>query len=581
MKLNFKKSLLSIFSSEQEAQNKSRENGAHKKAKIDFENKDFDRALSDCDIPDTLLEAITDVVNKPLPEVILKTIDREAEKCEIRESLRPAFCDYIKYLLLKAEKTGGEPLFIEGDDNVELVAELEEKLKLSLQREEDYKNRYLSAERQKRALSDKVRDFEEKFSKQEKELTKSETFRIESNNNIRQLCKEKSQLEENVEQLRLEVDHYKQLEVNNNLMGQSAGFSESEFIESLKNKIIALETENGEMEDRMQENEEHMKEVVESFETALHVKEELVIQAVEREKTLQARIESLQNSLEEKESIPEGGDEALTARLIDVTRKYQSLQSELANYKNKIYEESEGELQKRIEQLNADLALANNKLEAANKDNYISADDLTAEMEDLKEKLETADNKNSELEAKLKEAEEAIEIRDKEIVSLKEIPVQANESINELKAQITELQIELQNRDNIIAEANEKIEKIQVKRERIAENKRAAKQIEELTAKLEEAEKRSEKARKDAEIARMNVVALTNEVESLRNSIPKQNEGLFEIIEEDWLVVMEPETEAEIRERTKREREKEQKNEEEKNSIDIPFEDPAQMKLWD
>ena len=78
MKLNFKKSLLSIFSSEQDVQNKGAEKSAHKKAKIDFENKEFDRALSDCDIPDTLLEAITDIVNKPLPEVILKTIDREA-----------------------------------------------------------------------------------------------------------------------------------------------------------------------------------------------------------------------------------------------------------------------------------------------------------------------------------------------------------------------------------------------------------------------------------------------------------------------------------------------------------------------
>ena len=94
-------------------------------------------------------------------------------------------------------------------------------------------------------------------------------------------------------------------------------------------------------------------------------------------------------------------------------------------------------------------------------------------------------------------------------------------------------------------------------------------------------EKKAEKARKDAEIARMNVVALTNEVESLRNAMPKQEEELFEMIEDDWLVVMEPETEAEIRERTKREREKEQKSEEEKTTIDIHFEDPAQMKLWD
>lgn len=573
MKLNFKKSLLSIFSSDQEPQTTT-EKPAHKNIKDVTPNNDFDKAISEVDIPDAILEKITDIVNKPLPEVILKTIDREAEKLEIKESLRPTFCEYIKYLLLKAEKSDGTPLFIEGDDNVELVAELEEKLKLASQREEDYKNRYLSAERQKRALNDKVRDLEEKFAKLEKDFAKSENARIESNNNLRQLTKTKTQLEECIEQLKLEVEHYKQLEVNNNLMGQSEGFSESEFINSLKNKIIALETENGEMEQGLLSSDEHLKEVIESFETALHVKEELVLQAVEREKTLQARIEALQESLNSKEDIPEGGDEVLTQRLIEVTRKYQSLQSQLTQYKDKIYEESEGELHKKIEQLNADLALTKSKLEEAEKNNNMPSDSVIAQMRDLREKLEVADNKASELQIKLNEANQEIE-------ELKKIPEGGNDKTEELIAEITELKIELQNKDNIIAEANEKIEKIQIKRERIAENKRAAKQIEELTEKLKEEEKKSEKAKKDAEIARLNVIALTNEVESLRNAMPKKDEGLFEFVEDDWMVVMEPETEEEIRERTKREREKEQKSEEDKSSIDIPFEDPAQMKLWD
>ncbi len=573
MKLNFKKSLLSIFSSDQEPQTTT-EKPAHKNIKDVTPNNDFDKAISEVDIPDAILEKITDIVNKPLPEVILKTIDREAEKLEIKESLRPTFCEYIKYLLLKAEKSDGTPLFIEGDDNVELVAELEEKLKLASQREEDYKNRYLSAERQKRALNDKVRDLEEKFAKLEKDFAKSENARIESNNNLRQLTKTKTQLEECIEQLKLEVEHYKQLEVNNNLMGQSEGFSESEFINSLKNKIIALETENGEMEQRLLSSDEHLKEVIESFETALHVKEELVLQAVEREKTLQTRIEALQESLNSKEDIPEGGDEVLTQRLIEVTRKYQSLQSQLTQYKDKIYEESEGELHKKIEQLNADLALTKSKLEEAENNNNMPSDSVIAQMRDLREKLEVADNKASELQIKLNEANHEIE-------ELKKIPEGGNDKTEELIAEITELKIELQNKDNIIAEANEKIEKIQIKRERIAENKRAAKQIEELTEKLKEEEKKSEKAKKDAEIARLNVIALTNEVESLRNAMPKKDEGLFEFVEDDWMVVMEPETEEEIRERTKREREKEQKSEEDKSSIDIPFEDPAQMKLWD
>ena len=579
MKLNFKKSLLSIFSSEQGPKNEG-EKLAHKKA--NSENKDFDAALNNCDIPDSLLEAITDIVNKPLPEVVLKTIDREAEKAEIKESLRPIFCDYVKYLLRKAEGTNGNPLFIEGDDNVELVAELEEKLKLASQREEDYKNRYLSAERQKRALSDKVRDLEDKYAKQEKDLTKSENARIESNNSLRQITKTSKQLEESVEQLKLEVEHYKQLEVNNNLMGQSEGFAESEFIESLKNKIIALETANGEMEEALNNNDAHMKEVIESFETALHVKDETVMQAVEREKTLQSRIEELQNKLVEQTEIPEGGDEVLTARLIDITRKYQALQSELSKYKDKIYEESEGELNKQIEQLNAELALTKAKLEEVEKNNNMPSDSLVAQMRDLRERLEMADNKNAELQAELNETKAEIERKEQEVTAIKELPEEAASEIAELKAEITNLQVELQNKENIISEANEKIEKIQIKRERIADNKKATKQIELLTEQLENAEKRCEKARKDAEIARMNVLALTNEVESLRKSMPKEEEAKsFDIFEDDWMVIMEPESEEEIRERAKREREKEQKSEADKEVIDMPFEDPAQMKLWD
>ena len=579
MKLNFKKSILSIFSSEQNPNNDIK-NDSPKKRKIEFENEDFDKAIESCDIPNSILEVIATIVNKPLPEVILKTIDLEAEKSEIRESLYPIFSSYIKYLLTKAENSNGAPLFVEGDDNVELVVELEEKLKLASQREEDYKNRYLSAERQKRALNDKVRDLEEKTNKQEKDLSKSENARIEANNNVRQLSKKNSQLEDSVEQLKLEIDHYKQLELTSNMMGMTEGFSEGEFIESLKNKIIMLETAKGEMEEKLIAEEEHLKEVVESFETALHVKEETVMQAVEREKVLQARIDSLQSEMEEK-SLVEGGDEALTARLIDITRKYQSLQSELSKYKNQIYEESEGEMKKRIDQLTADLSLANAKLEELQNKNTFPADNLASQLEKLREKLELADKREEELQSLLSVAKEEIAVQKAEITNLKEFPEIDTTQIEDLKSQITNLQVEIENKNSEIATANEKIEKLQVKRERISENKKAAKQIEELNEKLVEAEKRVDKFKKDAEIARKNVVALTNEVESLKSSLQQDEIPSVSIDEDNWMVVMEPETEAEILERRKKEQENERVKSASEEVLDLPFEDPAQMKLWD
>lgn len=579
MKLNFKKSILSIFSSEQSPNNDVK-NSSPKRRKIEFENEDFDKAIESCDIPNSILEVIATIVNKPLPEVILKTIDLEAEKSEIRESLYPTFSSYIKYLLSKAENSNGAPLFVEGDDNVELVVELEEKLKLASQREEDYKNRYLSAERQKRALNDKVRDLEEKTNKQEQDLSKSENARIEANNNVRQLSKKNSQLEDSIEHLKLEIDHYKQLEVTSNMMGMADGFSEGEFIESLKNKIIMLETANGEMEEKLIAEEEHLKEVVESFETTLHVKEETVMQAVERERVLQERIDSLQSEIEEK-SLIEGGDEALTARLIDITRKYQSLQSELSKYKNQIYEESEGEMKKRIDQLTADLSLANAKLEDFQNRNTLPADNLASQLEKLREKLELADKREEELQSLLSVAKEEIEVQKAEITNLKEFPEIDTIQIEDLKSQITNLQVEIESKNSEIATANEKIEKLQVKRERISENKKAAKQIEELNEKLAEAEKRVDKFKKDAEIARKNVVALTNEVESLKSSLQQDEIPAVSIDEDNWMVVMEPETEAEILERRRKEQENENVKSASEEVLDLPFEDPAQMKLWD
>ena len=153
----------------------------------------------------------------------------------------------------------------------------------------------------------------------------------------------------------------------------------------------------------------------------------------------------------------------------------------------------------------------------------------------------------------------------------------------QMKAAMLELQVASKSLENELSAAKSQIEKLKEKSSRqavAAEKRKEARQIEDLKEKVAAAQKESEKFKREAEVAKLNVVALTNEVEALKGELGKQDVGSSIDIEgEDWMVVMEPETPEEILERKSKELERQRQEEEEKEKI-IPFDDPAQMKLW-
>lgn len=583
MKFNIKKSLASIFSPGQQYDDDSEyeeENEYNHRTASGAE--DYEQALNTSDIPDAILEKIIEIINKAMPEVILNSIDKDAEKQQVYQYIRPAFIEYINFIVKKVRANGDVAIPETAEKKQEHSDEAEARINALTQSEREYKERYLSTERQRRALADKVQELEQRIEKITIECQKLKDERLEANNKCRILIQEKRRIEDEYEKMRLDLEQYRQMQDNSNLMQVGAPTPPDDFIESLKKTIVKMQTENGELEQQLETAQAKIEEITASFETALHVKEETVKQAVERETILQARIEALQ---QQNEGIdPEGKDGEITRRLIDVTRKYQALQLQMSEYKAKMPDESEiDRLRQQVEELTAQL----NKIKSANIGARLeNGTDVTYEQNiELREQLQKAEEQERDLRARLEVSLQEVEDLKVRLSCLSDVALEGMsiQDQEQLKATLLETQITLQDKEHELAEAKAKIEKMQAKLTRQAaasEKRKESRQLEELKVRFAAVSKELERFKREAEVAKLNVVALTNEVEALKAELAKQDDTpAIDINGEEWMVVMEPETPEEILDRKNKEMERQRQEEEEKEKT-IPFEDPAQMKLW-
>ena len=242
MKLNIKKSLASIFSPGQQYDEYSdydAETEAESRTRK-AEKADYEKAYNTSGIPDTLLEKIIEIINRALPEVIQKSIDKEAEKQEVCQHIRPAFMEYINFVAKKICSSEDVKTFDTAVENKEHSDEIEARLNTLSQSEKEYKERFLSAERQRRALADKTQELEQRLEKFEGECQKLKDERAEVNNKYRILLQQKERIEEESEKMRLELDQYRQMQDNENLMQVGETIQSNDYVESLKKSIENL-----------------------------------------------------------------------------------------------------------------------------------------------------------------------------------------------------------------------------------------------------------------------------------------------------------------------------------------------------
>ena len=117
-------------------------------------------------LPDSLLEHIVELINASLPDFVRTCIDRESEKRYIYEHLGDSFKNYIAELNGQARSVVEQEVAVTRQKLEEELAAQKRKTAELEEQKNEIKNAQLSAERQKRALHDKVHDLDNRVSRQ-------------------------------------------------------------------------------------------------------------------------------------------------------------------------------------------------------------------------------------------------------------------------------------------------------------------------------------------------------------------------------------------------------------------------------
>lgn len=138
----------------------------------------------DATLPDSLLEHIVELINASLPDFVRTCIDRESEKRYIYEHLGDSFKNYIVELNGQARTAVEQEVAATRQKlEEELAAQKRKTVELEEQKTE-IKNAQLSAERQKRALHDKVHDLDNRVATLEAE---KEQYELENKSLVNKL----------------------------------------------------------------------------------------------------------------------------------------------------------------------------------------------------------------------------------------------------------------------------------------------------------------------------------------------------------------------------------------------------------
>ena len=126
----------------------------------DTYSQEYLKALMNEQIPASLLDKMSELINSSIPEIVRQSIDKEAEKRNIYSHLLEPFTDYIKFIYSKLEKDGASKWRKDEGKFKSEILSLTEKIKETNLKKEEIQKSQLSAERQKRALNERVHELE-------------------------------------------------------------------------------------------------------------------------------------------------------------------------------------------------------------------------------------------------------------------------------------------------------------------------------------------------------------------------------------------------------------------------------------
>ncbi len=283
------------------------------KVEDDTYNQEYLKALMNEQIPASLLDKMSELINSSIPEIVRQSIDKEAEKRNIYSHLLEPFTDYIKFIYSKLEKDGASKWRKdEGKFKSEILSLTEKVKEINLKKEEIQKSQ-LSAERQKRALNERVHELEMRITTLEAEkeqvdieknalLNKLKVAEVQDKDTQEECVRLKAELsglESKITELTVQRDEisitleqYKQkIDSLQNLSQEIENVVASKQI--LEKDLRQLSEENENLKYRLEEKEQIEREARERVEQVIALQEKLS----ETETSYQEQIEKLQEEV--------------------------------------------------------------------------------------------------------------------------------------------------------------------------------------------------------------------------------------------------------------------------------------------
>ena len=481
-------------------------------------------------LPDSLLEHIVELINASLPDFVRTCIDRESEKRYIYEHLGDSFKNYIAELRGQARSTVEQEVAATRQKlEEELAAQRRKTAELEEQKNE-IRNAQLSAERQKRALHDKVHDLDNRVATLEAEKEQYELENKSLLNKLKVADVKQHELDE------VMSENTRLLGVIQELKNAHADEPASAEIEELRQQAAQA---TASLDEAIQKAEvlsgenEALRRDIEEKERAISEKEQMVEQIGNEKSSLLAACDELKTTNEAQRSASQmleqtqgeltKAHEELKEAQENIARLEENLAQEVLLRKG--LEEKSGVLQSDLDtsvQRCNELETSLQKIQEGERAEQLALEESAAQLSELKNSYAALQQERNVLSAQNEEYKRQIERKSEEIEKAQAEAEQhvarlasADAMIAELKKQSADAEAartELAERDKRIAKLTEEnaelskfVEltgKVEEKINRYEEietaKRRAERELAELRTRMEEVQQEADRWREEA-----------------------------------------------------------------------------------
>ena len=486
-------------------------------------------------LPDSLLEHIVELINASLPDFVRTCIDRESEKRYIYEHLGDSFKNYIAELRGQARSTVEQEVAATRQKlEEELAAQRRKTAELEEQKNE-IRNAQLSAERQKRALHDKVHDLDNRVATLEAEKEQYELENKSLLNKLKVADVKQHELDE------VMSENTRLLGVIQELKNAHADEPASAEIEELRQQAAQATASLDEAIQKaevMSGENEALRRDIEEKEQAISEKEQMVEQIGNEKSSLLAACDELKTTNESLQRLIEEKEQAISEKEQMVEQIGSEKSSLLAAYDElKTTNEAQRSASQMLEQTQGELTKAHEELKEAQENIARLEENLAQEVllrKGLEEKsgvlqsdLDTSVQRCNELETSLQKMQEgeraeqlALEESAAQLSELKNSYAALQQERNVLSAQNEEYKRQIERKSEEIekaqAEAEQHVARLASADAMIAELKKQSADAEAARTELSERDKRIAKlTEENAELSKF--VELTGKVEEKIN----------------------------------------------------------------